>query len=110
MLDLFYVAIGCGVLLLFWAFTKACDKALGEERDYIIAVSHRLVCLFYLIYALLPAGAVLRGDHDYRWYFQIALFFALILACTKPLGALWRRYRRPAHVSAPRPTMAETLT
>jgi len=26
MLDLFYVATGCAVLLLFWAFTKACDK------------------------------------------------------------------------------------
>jgi len=26
MLDLFYVAIGCAVLMLFWAFTKACDK------------------------------------------------------------------------------------
>jgi len=26
MLDLFYVAIGCLVLLLFWGFTKACDK------------------------------------------------------------------------------------
>jgi len=26
MLDLMYVVIGCAVLLLFWAFTKACDK------------------------------------------------------------------------------------
>jgi len=26
MLDLFYVAVGCGLLLLFWLFTKACDK------------------------------------------------------------------------------------
>jgi len=26
MLDLFYVLIGCMVLLVFWAFTKACDK------------------------------------------------------------------------------------
>jgi hypothetical protein len=26
MLDLLYVVIGCAVLLLFWAFTKACDK------------------------------------------------------------------------------------
>jgi len=26
MLDLFYVAIGCLALLLFWAFAKACDK------------------------------------------------------------------------------------
>jgi len=26
MLDLFYVAVGCLVLLLFWGFTKACDK------------------------------------------------------------------------------------
>jgi len=26
MLDLFYVAIGCGFLLGCWAFTKACDK------------------------------------------------------------------------------------
>jgi len=26
MLDLFYVAIGCGFLLLCWVFTKACDK------------------------------------------------------------------------------------
>jgi hypothetical protein len=26
MLDLFYVAIGCITLFLFWVFTKACDK------------------------------------------------------------------------------------
>jgi len=26
MLDLFYIALGCTVLLIFWAFTKACDK------------------------------------------------------------------------------------
>jgi len=26
MLDLFYVAIGCGFLLACWVFTKACDK------------------------------------------------------------------------------------
>jgi len=26
MLDLFYVAVGCGFLLACWAFTKACDK------------------------------------------------------------------------------------
>ena len=26
MLDLFYVAIGCGFVLVCWAFTKACDK------------------------------------------------------------------------------------
>jgi hypothetical protein len=26
MLDVFYVAIGCGFLLACWAFTKACDK------------------------------------------------------------------------------------
>jgi len=26
MLDLLYLAIGCVFLLLFWAFTKACDK------------------------------------------------------------------------------------
>jgi len=26
MLDLFYVAVGCGFLLLCWVFTKACDK------------------------------------------------------------------------------------
>jgi len=26
MLDVFYVAVGCGFLLVCWAFTKACDK------------------------------------------------------------------------------------
>jgi len=26
MLDLFYVAVGCLVLAVFWAFAKACDK------------------------------------------------------------------------------------
>jgi len=26
MLDVFYVAVGCGFLLICWAFTKACDK------------------------------------------------------------------------------------
>jgi len=26
MLDLFYVVVGCGFLLICWAFTKACDK------------------------------------------------------------------------------------
>jgi len=26
MLDILYVAMGCLVLLVFWAFTKACDK------------------------------------------------------------------------------------
>jgi len=26
MLDLFYLAVGCMVLLIFWAFVKACDK------------------------------------------------------------------------------------
>jgi len=26
MLDLFYVAVGCGFLLVCWAFTKACDR------------------------------------------------------------------------------------
>jgi len=26
MLDLFYVAVGCIVLVVCWAFTKACDK------------------------------------------------------------------------------------
>ena len=26
MLDLCYIAIGCAVLLVFWAFTKACEK------------------------------------------------------------------------------------
>jgi len=26
LLDLFYVVIGCLVLLVFWTFTKACDK------------------------------------------------------------------------------------
>jgi len=26
MLDLFFVAIGCGFLFVCWAFTKACDK------------------------------------------------------------------------------------
>jgi len=26
MLDLFYLAVGSMVLLIFWAFVKACDK------------------------------------------------------------------------------------
>jgi len=26
MLDLFYLATGCVVLVIFWAFAKACDK------------------------------------------------------------------------------------
>jgi hypothetical protein len=26
MLDLYYVGLGCAVLVLFWAFTRACDK------------------------------------------------------------------------------------
>jgi len=26
MLDLFYVGVGCGFLLVCWLFTKACDK------------------------------------------------------------------------------------
>jgi len=26
MLDLFYIGIGCGALVIFWAFAKACDR------------------------------------------------------------------------------------
>jgi len=26
MLDLFYLAVGCLVLIVFWGFAKACDK------------------------------------------------------------------------------------
>jgi len=26
MLDLIYAALGCAVLFVFWAFTKACDR------------------------------------------------------------------------------------
>ncbi len=32
MIDLFYLVIGTAVLLIFWAFTKACDK-LEEDKN-----------------------------------------------------------------------------
>jgi hypothetical protein len=32
MLDLFYLAVGCLALFVFWAFTKACDK-LEENKN-----------------------------------------------------------------------------
>jgi K+-transporting ATPase KdpF subunit len=69
MLDLFYVVIGCGFVLLCWLFTKACDKLSGfrlyqgsprfsisegkESMDYIIAGVASLGLFIYLIYALL---------------------------------------------------------
>ena len=62
MLDLFYIALGCAVLLVFWAFTRACDKLVGGDHG-LRHCRHRIaraVCLSDLRPA--PAGAVLRGE------------------------------------------------
>ncbi len=53
MLDLFYVALGCAVLFVFWAFTRPATSFRRRTMDYVIAGIASLGLFIYLIYALL---------------------------------------------------------
>jgi len=72
------------------AYTAACDQVeieafMNLENIAMMIVS--LALMVYLVYALAASGEVLMTMNG---WFQILLFFAVVLAATSPLGYSWQ--------------------